>query len=131
MNEWIFRLGFSTLLAHEFDAVARSEWRVLPLTSFLPDDLGYLAFVMLHIPLVAWLIHLTGHSDATVRLRWQGIVSVFLVIHVGLHLLFVGHEHYDFHSALSRSLIFGAGAFGALHLILRRYAPAKRTGARA
>ena len=118
MNEWVFRLGFSTLLAHELDAVARAEWRVLPITSFLPDDIGYVVFVLAHIPLVAWLLWLTGNPDSRVRVRWQTVISSFLVIHVGLHLAFSGHEHYEFHSSLSRSLIFGGGLLGASHLAL-------------
>lgn len=118
-SEWPFRVGFALLLTHELDAVARAEWRVLPVTSFLPDEIGLPVFVLMHVPLFAWLIWLVGHTEPVVRLRWQTIVSTFLVVHVGLHLLFSGHVHYDFHGGLSKLLIFGGGAFGALHLLQR------------
>lgn len=119
ISEWPFRIGFALLLTHELDAVARSEWRVLPLTSFLPDSIGFPVFVLLHVPLFAWLIWLVGHTDVQVRQRWHTIVSAFLVVHVGLHLAFSGHPDYDFHGAMSKLLIFGGGVFGALHLLLR------------
>lgn len=117
-REWVFLAGFSLLLTHELDAVARSEWRVLPLLEWLPDDTGFVVFVVLHVPLFAVLLWLVGHVDLQVRRRWQRIVAAFLVLHAGLHLVFSGHAHYDFHAALSRSLIFGGGAFGALFLVL-------------
>lgn len=118
MKDWIFRLGFATLWAHELDAIARGEWRVLPLTSFLPDQVGYVAFVVLHIPLLAVLVYLLSHANSVVRMRTELAISGFLLVHVGLHLLFSGHHHYDFHSLLSKALIFGGAALGALHLIL-------------
>lgn len=119
MGEWPFRIGFALLLTHELDAVARAEWRVLPLTSFLPEHIAFPVFVLAHVPLFAWLLRLVGHTDATVRRRWQTIVSVFLVVHVGLHLLFSGHEQYDFHHAMSEFLIFGGGLFGVIALAQR------------
>lgn len=117
IGEWPFRIGFALLLTHELDAVARAEWRVLPLTSWLPEHVAFPAFVLLHVPLFAWLLWLVGHTDPAVRRRWQTVLSAFLVIHVGLHLLFSGHAHYDFHGAMSQLLIFGGGAFGTLALL--------------
>lgn len=115
-GEWPFRIGFALLLTHELDAVARAEWRVLPLTNGMPDAIAMPVFVLAHVPLFAWLIGRVGHPDAAVRARWQMIVSAFLLVHVGLHLLFSGHAHYDFHGAMSQLLIYGGGAFGALAL---------------
>lgn len=117
MSGWLFRLGFSTLLAHELDAVMRAEWRVLPLTSFLPDQVGYIVFVLLHIPLVAVLLWLISHPDLRLRRRSEIGISLFLVVHVGLHLAFMGHAHYDFHHGVSQLLIFGGGALGLAHLL--------------
>ena len=46
------------------------------------------------------------------------ILDAFFVVRVVLHLLFVNHPEYSFTSALSRVGILGAGAFGALDLLL-------------
>ena len=118
MSEALFRLGFATLFAHELDAVARAEWRVLPLTSFLPESVAYPVFVLAHIPLMVWLLFLIGHREASVRRLTRLVLSGFLVLHVALHLAFSGHVHYDFHGWLSKTLIFGGGVLGALYLAL-------------
>lgn len=47
----------ATLATHELDAMSNREWRVLPLFSLLPDNLGRVAFVAAHVPLFWWLIH--------------------------------------------------------------------------
>ena len=46
----LFYLGFSLLACHELDAVARHEWRLLPVLNKLNDDSGLIVFVLLHIP---------------------------------------------------------------------------------
>lgn len=125
MGEWPFRIGFALMLTHELDAVARAEWRVLPLTSFLPEQIAFPVFLLAHVPLLAWLLWLVGHTDAVLRRRWQTLVSAFLLVHAGLHLAFSGHVHYDFHHAISKLLIFGAGLFGAIALA-QRWAEARR-----
>jgi hypothetical protein len=114
----VFFIGFALLVCHELDAVAQAEWRLLPILEHLPDDQAFRAFVALHVPLFAILFWLTGHRSTLIRLRSQLAVDAFMVIHVGLHALFVDHEHYAFHSVLSESLIYGAGLFGLLHLTL-------------
>ncbi len=51
-----FYLGMGTLFAHELDAMPNHEWQVLPLTSWMPNEIGMIVFVLLHIPLFAILI---------------------------------------------------------------------------
>ncbi len=118
MPEWLFFLGFSFLLAHELDAVRAHEWRLLPCLKNLSDTQGRDAFIMLHVPVVALLIWLTAYPPDGVRFWAQAAIDIFLIVHVGLHRAFVGHPDYDFHSPLSRGLIWGAGVVGAAHLAL-------------
>lgn len=114
----LFSLGLSLLLAHELDAVRAGEWRLLPVLRSLPDARGRDAFILLHVPLVAALIWLAAHLSSDLRFWFQAAVDAFLVIHVALHRAFALHPGYDFHGALSRGLILGAGAAGALHAAL-------------
>ena len=44
------------LFSHEVDAAFRHEWRVLPLTSFMPEDAGRETFIWAHVPLFAGLL---------------------------------------------------------------------------
>ncbi len=118
MKDLAFYLGFAALLTHELDAVARAEWKILPLLSSLPDDVAFPLFVVLHVPLFALLLWLTGNLDHRLRQRtWLGI-SLFLMIHAGLHKLFEGHEFYQFNSLLSVGLIYGGGLLGLLYVTI-------------
>lgn len=115
MSHPFFLLALSLLLVHEMDAIRCKEWRVLPLTSWMEDEAGYVAFTALHVPLYALLLWgLAGHGAS------RGLVlglDAFFVVHVGLHLLFIRHPEYRFRSVLSWSLILGSGLFGALDLL--------------
>lgn len=116
LREWLFLLGYGLLATHELDAVLRAEWRVLPGLSLLDDALARPLFIALHVPLFALLSHWVGSVDIGVRRRARHGISLFLVVHAGLHLLFSGHRHYDFATPLSEGLIFGAAGCGLLWL---------------
>lgn len=53
-----FLLGF--LLAHELDAVACSEWRLLYVLRGRPEATARTAFIALHVPSIAGLIWTTA-----------------------------------------------------------------------
>ncbi|MZR61536.1 DUF6713 family protein [Alcanivorax sp. DP30] len=113
----LFLLGVSLLFTHELDAMTHSEWRVLPLTSWLEPETGRVVFVVLHVPLFALVLGwLTSQLPARV-LKAQFWVSVFLVVHAGLHVAFSGQPHYTFAGMLSNTLIFGAAVCGAGYLV--------------
>ena len=67
MRNLLFQLGFSTLLAHELDAITQAEWRLLFVLRRFPDLLARNLFVMLHVPIVAVLLWLTQHPSEVVR----------------------------------------------------------------
>ena len=118
MKDLFFYIGFATLATHELDAVSKHEWRVLPLTSWLPDDYGFLVFLFFHIPLFAILVWLIANSNQTLRYRSRLGFSIFLIVHGVLHLLFTGHRHYEFSSAYSNILIFGGALCGFIHIVM-------------
>jgi drug/metabolite transporter (DMT)-like permease len=102
------------LFSHEVDAAFRHEWRVLPLTSFMPEDAGRETFIWAHVPLIAGL--LLGGEPRTVRAS----VAVFSIAHVGLHWIYRHHPANAFNTLSSWLLILGAGLSGALYLLLAR-----------
>jgi len=106
---------FGFMVTHELDAVKRHEWRVLPLTSFLPDEIGERVFIWAHVPLLTAILYLGG-TDPT-SLTAIGM-SVFSIVHIGLHWAFRKHAKYEFNNPGSWLLICGSGVFGALHLIV-------------
>ena len=120
MKNWVFYLGLGALITHEMDAMTHSEWRVLPLTRWLADGLGRDVFVIAHVPLYALLIGLIASLHHGTRHRARFWVSVFLVVHAGLHVFFSSDPAYTFAGALSNTLIYGAAALGGLYLVLDR-----------
>lgn len=110
---YVAMLGF--FITHELDAMQRHEWRILPLTSFLPDETGRQVFVWMHVPLFAALFFY-GAGDPTSTVAFG--LSVFAIIHVGLHWLFRRHPKNEFDNPTSWAIIIGTGVFGAAHLVL-------------
>lgn len=110
-----FLLGFCFLLVHEMDAVRCREWNILPGLNRLGEAPGYVAFVVLHVPLYALLLWgLFGEAS-------RGLIvglDVFFVVHMFLHIFLRNLPENRFGSALSWVLILGAGLCGALDLLL-------------
>ena len=116
MKNVFFYLGLGTLFTHELDAISNHEWKLLPILRSLPDDLATNSFLLLHIPLFAVLLALVSSTNQQLR-QWSRVgVSVFLVIHAGLHLWFMNNIEYEFASKVSNILIFGGALFGGFHI---------------
>lgn len=115
-----FLLGVSLLFTHELDAMTHAEWRVLPLTSWMPADTGRPVFVILHVPLFALLLGWLSSRIPGRAQQAQFWVACFLVVHGGLHAAFSRHPAYAFAGWLSNGLIFGAAALGLAYLMGRR-----------
>jgi hypothetical protein len=109
----LFLLVVAWIFAHELDAVQKHEWRILPILSSLNDLLAYRLFVLLHIPLLVWIVWSAPNP------MFQVMFDLFVIVHGGLHWLLRKHPKYEFHDPLSYLLIFGAVPLAALHLIVR------------
>ncbi len=114
----LFYVGIALLFTHELDATYRHEWRIFPLVSRLRDDMGYLVFVVLHIPLFVLILWLLCHPSENVRFGFQVTMDIFFMVHLGLHLLLKNHAHHEFTSTLSKSIIFLNALVGLVHLVL-------------
>ena len=116
----LFYLAMGFFMTHELDAVASHEWRILPLTAWMPDETGYHFFVLAHIPLVALMFFLISNANQKIQSRSKVWISLFLIAHGILHLLYVDHAHYEFNSFMSSLLIFGASICALAFLLLGR-----------
>ncbi|MEA5598971.1 DUF6713 family protein [Rivularia sp. UHCC 0363] len=117
MKNLLFYFGFATIITHELDAMTQSEWRLLFILRSLPEQTASLAFVIIHIPLIAALLWLTNNQSQSIK-NWSRIaLATFMIIHSGLHKLLENSPNYTFNSPLSMALIYGAGFFGFLYLI--------------
>ncbi len=120
LKKTVFYLGTGLLFTHELDAAINKEWLVLPLTSWLSDELGQSVFLLAHVPLYAVLTALIASRKETVRKRARFLISLFLIIHGILHLAFMSHEYYEFESIESGLLIYGGALCGAVYLFLNQ-----------
>ncbi|MBA3470408.1 MAG: hypothetical protein H0T53_12280 [Herpetosiphonaceae bacterium] len=122
MANFFFFVTLSFLLAHEMDAVRRSEWHVFPgLSRLKNDEYGYMIFTIIHVPL--YLLLLLGLFSDGGRLNYSVVIGfdIFCMVHVLLHVIFMKHPRYKFNNWLSWSLILGAGVAGAADLFAFRF----------
>ena len=119
MKSSVFYLGLSLLFTHELDAMPNHEWRVLPLLRNVAGSVGEQAFILAHIPI--FVIVLAGIASLNLKTRSMArdIASGFLILHACLHFAFSEHPAYQFASALSTGLIYGAAVCGLWYLLAR------------
>jgi hypothetical protein len=115
-NAPFFLLGLAILLVHELDAVRCHEWRIFPGLSALSDRWGLRLFVLLHVPLLYALLWAVAAGPSTTLVVG---LDLFLVLHLGLHLLFLRHPRNQFRDALSWTLIVGPALSGGIDLLWR------------
>ncbi|MEM8906763.1 MAG: DUF6713 family protein [Bacteroidota bacterium] len=115
-EHFFFYLGLSFLIIHELDAVRCHEWRILPIFSWMNDRNGYIAFLFAHVPLLLWIFWALTQEPIN---EWfvEGF-DLFMIIHIGLHLLLLKHKNNEFKDWVSWIFIVGAGGFGLLDLCL-------------
>ncbi len=112
----IFLTGLSLIVMHEMDAIRCKEWRIFPGLSSLKDETGYIIFMFAHIPIFYWMFwQLTNSSDIE---AFRKGFDIFLILHFGLHLIFLKHKNNEFKDWISWILILGAGICGFLDLVV-------------
>jgi hypothetical protein len=111
----LYHAVVAAFFTHELDAVKRHEWRVLPLTSFLPERVGEQVFIWAHVPLFLAVLRFSEGGAAADGFRFGP--SAFAVVHVGLHWLFRKHRAYEFNNPSSWGLILLTGVLGAAYLL--------------
>jgi len=104
----------AAFVTHEFDAVARHEWRILPFLRWLPDRIGAQVFVWGHAPLMFGILWFSRNDGCYEGFR-RGLAA-FAVIHVGLHWLLRKHPANEFNAFGSWCLILLTGLLGAAYL---------------
>ncbi len=105
--------GLTFILLHELDAIRCHEWRIFPGLSSLSDRNGMLLFMVLHVPLFYWVISASFKDSSGFRVGFD----LFLIIHLGLHLLFLMHPRNEFKDWLSWTLIVSAASCALFDLL--------------
>jgi hypothetical protein len=109
----IFYIGLSLFIVHEMDAIRRHEWRMMIIN--IKDELAYIIFTILHIPIFILIFFGIADKNDTLIL----ILSTFFVIHIFLHIVFIKHEKNEFNSMFSWLIITGIFLSGLIFLSMR------------
>ena len=112
----LHHLSLAALFTHEMDAVMRHEWRGLAVLGSLTDATAYPIFLVAHFPAFAAILWLGHHRVHLVRAWARLALSIFLVVHAGLHMLASREPGYEFQGLLSNVWIYAAAAFGAAYV---------------
>ena len=118
MAEFIYWAMVACFFTHELDAVRRHEWRMLPVVRQFSDKIAERIFVWFHAPLflaILWFSEEGASTPFTLGL------SLFAVLHVGLHWIFRKHPDNEFQGFGSWALIVLTGFFGALYVMVQLY----------
>jgi hypothetical protein len=112
-----FYVALSFLTLHEMDAMRCREWRIFPLLSLLTDKLGQTIFLFAHVPIFFFIYWKLTHT-LDLQLFIQNF-DIFMIVHFGLHLLFLKHKNNEFKDWISWTIIIGAGLFAMIDLIIK------------
>ncbi len=115
-DSMVFLIGVSLIVLHEMDAIRCQEWRILPGLSLLNDKSGQIVFLLIHLPIFYWLFWQLTNSPNTETFRVG--FDIFLIFHLGLHILFLKHKNNKFKDWISWIIIAGAGMCGSFDLII-------------
>ncbi len=109
-----FYIGLSLMLVHEMDAIRCKEWHIFPGLSLLNDRLGYFVFMLAHVPLLFFLFYELNKVDNERFITW---LSIFFIIHLGLHILFLKHRKNRFIDWISWTIISTIAICGLIDII--------------
>lgn len=111
-----FYLGLALLTLHEMDAIRCREWRIFPGLSWLDDKWGFPIFLFAHIPIFYLVyVQLAGSDDASGFIKG---FDIFMIVHLGLHILFLRHPRNEFRDWISWTIIIGAALCGLMDLLV-------------
>ncbi|MEY4593729.1 MAG: hypothetical protein RIQ47_139 [Bacteroidota bacterium] len=115
MTEHVFfYAGLSLLVMHEMDAIRCREWRIFPGLSSLSEKSGMIVFLLAHLPLFYFIFWRLSHGQ-DIEAFIRGF-SIFMLVHLGLHVVYLKHKNNEFKDRISWSIIIGSGIRGLLEL---------------
>jgi hypothetical protein len=118
MQNLCFYLALVFILIHEMDAIRLKEWRMFIFLSKMEEEMAYIIFTALHIPLYFVLFLCLGNSATVLHQDTIWYLDVFFIVHFGLHIIFLWHKNNLFRGVFSWIVISAAGFFGFVDLLL-------------
>lgn len=95
-------INISLFILHEMDAVKTREWKMMILINKMNDNIAHVVFTSLHFVLFMTLFILTEFYFYNVFIS----VSILLIMHQFMHLLFIKHSENRMNNLFSKVIIF-------------------------
>lgn len=114
MSAIVFAIIITFLLLHEMDAIKAKEWKMFVLFGDLKEDLAYIIFSVVHLPLyfilVLWMIHFKENNTLFI------VVDILMAAHTIVHFLFRKNKNNGFSSLYSKVIIYIIGLLSIIHI---------------
>jgi hypothetical protein len=95
-------INISLFILHEMDAVKTREWKMMIFIKRFDDNTGHVIFTALHFFLFIILFYLMDYHFSILF----PAVSVLLIIHQIMHIVFRKHSENRMHNIFSQTVIF-------------------------
>jgi Flp pilus assembly protein TadB len=95
-------INISLFIVHEMDAVHAMEWKMMKFMDRTGDRTGYVIFTASHFFLFMLIFYLTDYHLNMIF----PVISVLLILHQILHILFRKHRENRMNNRFSESVIY-------------------------
>ncbi|HNX23736.1 MAG TPA: hypothetical protein PKG60_06780 [Spirochaetota bacterium] len=107
-------INISFFILHEMDAIKTREWKMMIFINRLNDKTGHLVFTSSHFFLFIIIFYLMDQYFMVLFFA----VSILLIIHQFMHIIFRRHAENRMNNAFSQIIIFMMFANSCLSLII-------------
>ena len=112
-------INISLLILHEMDAIKCKEWNMFIILKDLKENIAYLIFSIMHLPIYFALIYIITTGSSDVKFRIGIYISVFLIFHWLIHFAFKNKPQNNFRNLYSSILINSMGFCSLVYIILQ------------
>jgi len=95
-------INISLFIVHEMDAVHAREWKMIKFMRRFGDNTGHILFTSLHFFLFILIFYLTEYHLLIIF----PVISVLLILHQLIHILFRKHSENRMNNRFSEIIIF-------------------------
>jgi hypothetical protein len=107
----------AALVLHEIDAVRCKEWRIFPLTFWMPERVGRQVFLWAHVPLALLIYYYATHTPH----GFAVFMAYFAPLHFMAHVLYLWHPKNLFRDARSWLILLASLLSATLYWLICPY----------
>lgn len=113
----LFCVNIALIILHEMDAIKCKEWNMFIILKDIKENMAYLIFSIVHLPLYIGLIYLISYGNANTKNIFSIYIDIFLIFHWTIHYAFRNKQQNHFKNLYSSMIINSMGIISLLHII--------------